>query len=100
MLLAIPFGCWAVHGPMPGEKTRAEQDAEERLTTAAKEWLEEYGEKAVHVANQVFPFGRERILDYAERHGCPIPDGYRARMSDLREFLGETSRLAQTVKVK
>ena len=93
MQLAVPEGCRTEHGPVPGEKTRAEQEAEERLTAAASEWLRQYGQKAVHVATKEFPFGRARILDYAERQGCPIPDEYRMRMSDLHEFLDEASRL-------
>jgi len=100
LLLAVPEGCRAEHGPAPGEKTRAEQEAEERLTAAAEEWLRLYGQKAVHVANQSFSFGRVRILDYAERHGCPIPNEYQTRMSDLQEFLDEASRLALRIKVK
>lgn len=100
MQLAVPEGCRAKHGPVPGEKTQAEQKAEEQLTAAAEEWLRLYGQKAVHVANQSFSFGRVRILDYAERHGCPIPDEYQARMSDLQEFLDEASRLVLRIKVK
>ena len=99
-MLAIPENCQAIHGPVPVEKTRAEQEAEERLTAAAEEWLRLYGQKAVHVANQSFSFGRVRILDYAERHGCPIPDEYQARMNDLQEFLDEASRLVLRIKVK
>ena len=37
LMLAIPENCQAIHGPVPGEKTRAEQEAEERLTAAAEE---------------------------------------------------------------
>ena len=100
LMLAVPEGCRAEHGPVPGEKTQAEQKAEEQLTAAAEEWLRLYGQKAVHVANQSFSFGRVRILDYAERHGCPIPDEYQARMNDLQEFLDEASRLVLRIKVK
>lgn len=100
MLLAIPEGCRAEHGPVPGEKTQAEQEAEVQLTAAAEEWLRMYGQKAVHVATKEYPFGRSRILDYAESQGCPIPDEYSYRASHLYEFLSEASRLALTIKNK
>ncbi len=98
LLLAVPEGCRAEHGPVPGEKARAEREAEAALTAAASEWLQEYGQKAVHVATKEFPYGRARILDYAEKHGCPVPSAYTIRAGDLSEFLGEVASLAQNKK--
>jgi len=100
MLLAVPEGCRAEHGPAPGEKTRAEQEAEERLVAAASEWLQTYGKKAVRVATKEYPYGRARVLTYAETQGCPIPEEYSRRAADLWEFLDEASRLALRIKVK
>jgi len=98
LLLAVPEGCRAEHGPAPGEKTRAEQEAEERLRRTASEWLQQYGKKAVHVATKDYPFGRVRVLAYAESQGCPIPEEYSYRASDLWEFLDEVKSLVQKRK--
>ena len=95
LLLAVPEGCRAEHGPAPGEKTRAEQEAEERLRRTAAEWLHTYGQKAVEVATKDYPFGRARVLAYAESQGCPIPDEYSYRASDLWEFLDEVKSLVE-----
>lgn len=95
LLLAVPEGCRAEHGPAPGEKTQAEQEAEERLVAAASEWLQTYGQNAVHVATKDYPYGRARVLAYAETQGCPIPVEYSRRASDLWEFLDEVKSLAQ-----
>jgi len=46
-----------------------------------------------------YPYGRARILAYAESQGCPIPADYARRASDLLEFLDEAESLALT-KVK
>lgn len=99
LLLAVPEGCRAEHGPAPGEKTRAEKEAEERLLRTASEWLQRYGSKAVHVATKDYPYGRARVLAYAETQGCPIPDEYSRRASDLWEFLDEVKRLVQKQKI-
>jgi hypothetical protein len=98
LLLAVPEGCRAEHGPAPGEKTRAEQEAEGRLVAAASEWLQTYGKKAVHVATKDYPYGRARVLAYAETQGCPIPEECSRRASDLWEFLDEVKGLAQKRK--
>ncbi len=95
LLLAVPEGCRAEHGPAPGEKTRAEQEAEERLRRTASEWLQMYGQKAVHVATKDFPYGRARVLAYAESQGCPIPEEYSYRASDLWAFLDEVKSLVE-----
>ena len=95
LMLAVPEGCRAEHGPGPGEKTRAEAEAEETLAADASEWLDEYGQKAVHVATKDYHYGRARILEYAEKQGCPVPSRYRSRAADLEEFLGEVASLAQ-----
>ncbi len=95
LLLAVPEGCRAEHGPAPGEKTRAEQEAEERLRRTAAEWLKTYGKKAVHVATKDYPYGRARILAYAESQGCPIPVKYSRRATDLWEFLDEAKSLVE-----
>jgi len=94
-LLAVPDGCRAEHGPVPGEKTQAEIEAENALTTTASEWLRQHGKNAVHVANKDYPFGRARILAYAEQQGCPIPERYSHRASDLLDFLGAARSLAE-----
>ena len=99
MLLAVPEGCRAEHGPAPGEKTRAEQEAEERLVAAASEWLQTYGKKAVRVATKDYPYGRARVLAYAESQGCPIPSEYSYRASDLWAFLDEVKSLARKQKI-
>ena len=91
----MPEGCRAEHGPAPGEKTRAEQEAEERLRRTASEWLQQYGKKAVEVATKDYPFGRARVLAYAESQGCPIPEEYSGRASDLWEFLDEVKSLVE-----
>jgi hypothetical protein len=98
LILAVPEGCRAEHGPAPGEKTRAEQEAEERLVAAASEWLQRYGKKAVHVATKEYPYGRARVLAYAESQGCPIPPEYSYRASDLWTFLDEVKSLVQKQK--
>ena len=98
LLLAVPEGCRAEHGPAPGEKTRAEQEAEKRLLRTASEWLQRYGKKAVHVATMDYPGGRARVLAYAESQGCPIPEEYSRRASDLWEFLDEAKSLARKRK--
>lgn len=98
LLLAVPEGCRAEHGPAPGEKTRAEQEAEERLRRTASEWLQQYGQKAVEVATKDYPFGRARVLAYAETQGCPIPDEYSYRASDLWMFLDEVKSLVEKEK--
>ncbi|OQC75349.1 MAG: hypothetical protein BWX44_00080 [Spirochaetes bacterium ADurb.Bin001] len=98
LILAVPEGCRAEHGPAPGEKTWAEQEAEERLLQTASEWLKTYGKKAVHVATKEYPYGRARVLAYAESQGCPIPREYSRQASDLWEFLGEVKSLAQKQK--
>ncbi len=98
LTLAVPEGCRVEHGPVPGEKTRAEQEAEECLTTSASEWLQTYGEKAVHVATKEYPYGRARVLAYAESQGCPIPEEYSYRASDLWEFLDEVKSLVEKQK--
>lgn len=98
LLIAVPEGCRAEHSPAPGEKTRAEQEAEERLRRTASEWLKTYGKKAVHVATKDYPYGRARILAYAEIQGCPIPVEYSRRAADLWEFLDEVKSLAQKRK--
>ena len=100
LTLAVPEGCRAEHGPAPGEKTRAEQEAEQRLVAAASEWLQTYGPKAVRVAMKEYPFGRARVLAYAESQGCPIPEEYSYRASDLWEFLDEAKSLALMKGVK
>jgi len=43
-----------------------------------------------------YPYGRARILAYAESQGCPIPADYARRASDLLEFLDEAESLALT----
>ena len=98
LTLAVPEGCRAEHGPVPGEKTRAEQEAEERLVAAASEWLQRYGKKAVHVATKDYPYGRARVLAYAETQGCPIPEEYSYRASDLWMFLDEVKSLVEKQK--
>lgn len=98
LLLAVPEGCRAEHGPAPGEKTRAEQEAEERLRRTASEWLHTYGRKAVEVATKDYPFGRARVRAYAETQGCPIPEEYSRRASDLWEFLDEVKSLVEKEK--
>ena len=98
LLLAVPEGCRAEHGPAPGEKTRAEQEADDRLVAAASEWLQLYGKKAVHVATKEYPYGRARVLAYAETQGCPIPEEYSGRAADLWEFLDEAKSLARKQK--
>ena len=100
LTLAVPEGCRAEHGPAPGEKTRAEQEAEQRLVAAAAEWLQTYGPKAVRVATKDYPFGRARVLAYAESQGCPIPEEYSYRASDLWEFLDVAKSLALMKGVK
>ena len=99
LTLAVPEGCRAEHGPAPGEKTRAEQEAEERLLRTASEWLQRYGKKAVHVATKDYPYGRARVLAYAETQGCPIPEEYSRRAADLWEFLDEAKSLARKQKI-
>ncbi len=100
MQLAVPEGCRAEHGPVPREKTQAEQEAEERLTASASEWLQRYGPKAVQVATtKEYPYGRARVLAYAESQGCPIPPEYSYRASDLWEFLDEAKSLARKQKI-
>ncbi len=94
LMLAVPEGCHAKHGPAPGEKTQAEIEAEERLTAAASKWLQQYGKKAVHVATKEYSYGRARVLDYAEQQGCPILSEYSYRAGDLWEFLNEAKNLA------
>jgi hypothetical protein len=94
LTLAVPEGCRAEHGPAPGEKTRAEQEAEERLVASASEWLKKYGKKAVRVAMKDYPYGRARVLAYAESQGCPVPVEYSRRASDLWAFLDEAKSLA------
>jgi hypothetical protein len=94
LTLAVPEGCRAEHGPAPGEKTRAEQEAEERLVASASEWLKRYGKKAVRVAMKDYPYGRARVLAYAESQGCPIPPEYSYRAEDLWAFLDEAKSLA------
>ena len=96
LMLAVPEGCRAEHGPVPGEKTRAEAEAEETLAADASEWLEKHGQKAVHVATKEHPYGRARVLEYAERQGCPVPSRYGGRAADLAEFLGEVASLARS----
>ena len=98
LLLAVPEGCRAEHGPAPGEKTRAEQETEERLRRTASEWLQQYSQKAVEVATKDYPFGRARVLAYAETQGCPIPDEYSYRASDLWMFLDEVKSLVEKEK--
>ena len=98
LLLAVPEGCRAEHSPAPGEKTRAEQEAEERLRRTAAEWLQRYGQKAVKIATKDYPYGRARILAYAESQGCPIPVKYSRRASDLWAFLDEVKSLARKQK--
>lgn len=95
LTLAVPEGCRAEHGPAPGEKTQAEQEAEERLLRTASEWLQRYGKKAVHVATKDYPYGRARVLAYAEGQGCPIPVEYSRRAEDMWGFLDEVKSLAQ-----
>lgn len=95
LLLAVPEGCRAEHGPAPGEKTRAEQEAEECLRRTAAEWLQRYGKKAVEMATKEFPYGRARVLAYAESQGCPIPEEYSYRASDLWMFLDEVKSLVE-----
>jgi hypothetical protein len=94
LTLAVPEGCRAEHGPAPGEKTRAEQEAEERLVASASEWLKRYGKKAVRVAMKDYPYGRARVLAYAESQGCPVPVEYSQRAEDLWKFLDEAKSLA------
>lgn len=98
LTLAVPEGCRVEHGPAPGEETRAEQEAEECLVAAASEWLRTYGEKAVRVATKDYPYGRARVLAYAESQGCPIPEEYSYRASDLWEFLDEVKSLVEKQK--
>lgn len=93
LMLAVPENCQAVHGPVPGEKTRAEREAKCRLTAAAEKWLRLYGQKAVQMAIKDYPYGRARILSYAEQQGCPIPSEYSYRASDLWKFLDEVKYL-------
>lgn len=57
------------------------------LRHAVAEWLEAGGKAAAHVAGREYPFGRERILAYAEELGCPVPATYASRMQDLEAFL-------------
>ncbi|HHX27689.1 MAG TPA: hypothetical protein GX716_01625 [Firmicutes bacterium] len=95
LTLAVPEGCRAEHGPVPGEKTQAEQEAEERLLRTASKWLQTYGKKAVRVATKDYPYGRARILAHAESQGCPIPSEYSYRASDLWRFLDEVKSLAR-----
>ena len=94
LTLAVPEGCRAEHGPVPGEKTQAEKEAEERLVTSASEWLKRYGKKAVRVAMKDYPYGRARVLAYAESQGCPVPVEYSRRAEDLWKFLDEAKSLA------
>ena len=95
LLLAVPEGCRAEHSPAPGEKTRAEQEAEERLRRTVVEWLQRYGQKAVKIATKDYPYGRARILAYAESQGCPIPVEYSRRAADLWEFLDEAKSFVE-----
>jgi len=96
LLLAVPEGCEAVHGPVPGEKTQAEMETENSLREAAAEWLQQYGQPAVHVACREYSFGRQRILTYAEQQGCPIPSEYAGTAEDLNQFLAEAAALSET----
>jgi hypothetical protein len=100
LMLAVPEGCRAEHGMAPGEKTKAEVAAEERLTANASEWLTEHGQKAVHVATKEYSYGRARVLDYAEQQGCPIPEEYSYRANDLWEFLNEAKASLENKKGK
>jgi len=95
LVLAVPEGCCAEHGPAPGEKTQAEQDAENCLIIAAKDWLQKYGKKAVHVATKEYSCGRAGVLRYAEDQGCPIPVGYSRRAADMWAFLNKVEELCQ-----
>jgi len=95
LLLAVPEGCRAEHGPVPGEKTRAEIAAEEELIAAAGEWLQQHGKKAVHVATREYTCGRAGVLRYAEDQGCPVPRGYSRRAADMWAFLRKAEELCQ-----
>lgn len=95
LLLAVPEGCRAEHGPAPGEKTRAEIAAEEELIAAAGEWLQQHGKKAVHVATREYTCGRAGVLRYAEDQGCPVPRGYSRRAADMWAFLRKAEELCQ-----
>lgn len=93
LMLAVPEGCRAVHGPVPGEKTETEVAVEKMLYTAAEGWLQRYGRKAVHVATKEYGYGLARVLQYAERHGAPVPEEYTWRAADMWDFLAVAEEL-------
>lgn len=62
----------------------------------ARRWLADGGIAAEHVCQRDYPFGRQRILNYAaDEMGVPIPQPYTLRMSDLSSFLDAAKSLTE-----